>query len=201
MLVQFAQMGSAYSTARYGVADPSVALLSIGEEKSKGTASGEGDPRPAGRHAGPAFRRERRGPRPDARRPRRGRHRRVHRQRGPQDPGGVAAVLHGHPARRACPRTTRRRRRPRPSCPTWPPWPPSSTRTTPGGPFCSAWTGSASSATARPRPRPSCRPSGWPTTSPPAVSSTASPTPWPRRSPVPGRATGSRPRAGHRGER
>jgi glycerol-3-phosphate acyltransferase PlsX len=38
MLVQFAQMGSAYSTARYGVAEPTVALLSIGEEKSKGTA-------------------------------------------------------------------------------------------------------------------------------------------------------------------
>jgi glycerol-3-phosphate acyltransferase PlsX len=37
MLVQFAQMGAAYSSARYGVADPSVALLSIGEEKSKGT--------------------------------------------------------------------------------------------------------------------------------------------------------------------
>jgi glycerol-3-phosphate acyltransferase PlsX len=37
MLVQFAQMGAAYSTARYGVEDPTVALLSIGEEKSKGT--------------------------------------------------------------------------------------------------------------------------------------------------------------------
>jgi glycerol-3-phosphate acyltransferase PlsX len=37
MLVQFAQMGAAYSTARYGVGDPSVALLSIGEEESKGT--------------------------------------------------------------------------------------------------------------------------------------------------------------------
>ena len=37
MLVQFAQMGSAYATARYGVAEPTVALLSIGEEKSKGT--------------------------------------------------------------------------------------------------------------------------------------------------------------------
>jgi glycerol-3-phosphate acyltransferase PlsX len=37
MLVQFAQMGAAYSTARYGVAEPTVALLSIGEEKSKGT--------------------------------------------------------------------------------------------------------------------------------------------------------------------
>jgi phosphate acyltransferase len=37
MLVQFAQMGAAYSSARYGVDDPSVALLSIGEEKSKGS--------------------------------------------------------------------------------------------------------------------------------------------------------------------
>ena len=38
MLVQFAQMGATYSRARYGVEDPTVALLSIGEEKSKGTA-------------------------------------------------------------------------------------------------------------------------------------------------------------------
>lgn len=37
MLVQFAQMGSVYSTARYDVKDPTVGLLSIGEEKSKGT--------------------------------------------------------------------------------------------------------------------------------------------------------------------
>ena len=37
MLLQFAQMGATYSTARYGVEDPSVALLSIGEESSKGT--------------------------------------------------------------------------------------------------------------------------------------------------------------------
>jgi glycerol-3-phosphate acyltransferase PlsX len=37
MLVQFAQMGAAYSSKRYGVARPRVALLSIGEEKSKGT--------------------------------------------------------------------------------------------------------------------------------------------------------------------
>jgi glycerol-3-phosphate acyltransferase PlsX len=37
MLLQFAQMGSAYASARHGVADPAVALLSIGEEKSKGT--------------------------------------------------------------------------------------------------------------------------------------------------------------------
>jgi glycerol-3-phosphate acyltransferase PlsX len=37
MLVQFAQMGAAYAAARYGIPDPSVALLSIGEEPSKGT--------------------------------------------------------------------------------------------------------------------------------------------------------------------
>lgn len=37
MLLQFAQMGSAFATHRFGVARPSVALLSIGEEKSKGT--------------------------------------------------------------------------------------------------------------------------------------------------------------------
>jgi glycerol-3-phosphate acyltransferase PlsX len=37
MLVQFAQMASAFSRARFGVADPKVALLSIGEEPTKGT--------------------------------------------------------------------------------------------------------------------------------------------------------------------
>jgi len=37
MLVQFARMGAAFSRQRYGVELPSVALLSIGEEKSKGT--------------------------------------------------------------------------------------------------------------------------------------------------------------------
>ncbi len=37
MLVQFAQMGAAFATKRYGVDRPRVALLSIGEEKSKGT--------------------------------------------------------------------------------------------------------------------------------------------------------------------
>jgi len=36
-LVQFAQMASAYVTSRYGVAEPSVALLSNGEEASKGS--------------------------------------------------------------------------------------------------------------------------------------------------------------------
>jgi glycerol-3-phosphate acyltransferase PlsX len=37
MLVQFAQMGSVFATAHYDVDDPTVGLLSIGEESSKGT--------------------------------------------------------------------------------------------------------------------------------------------------------------------
>jgi glycerol-3-phosphate acyltransferase PlsX len=37
MLVQFAQMAATFVTAYYGVASPSVGLLSIGEESSKGT--------------------------------------------------------------------------------------------------------------------------------------------------------------------
>jgi glycerol-3-phosphate acyltransferase PlsX len=37
MLVQFAQMGAAYVAARFGTASPSVGLLSIGEESTKGT--------------------------------------------------------------------------------------------------------------------------------------------------------------------
>ena len=36
-LVQFAQMGSAYARRRYGIERPKVALLSIGEEPTKGT--------------------------------------------------------------------------------------------------------------------------------------------------------------------
>ncbi|HVM51898.1 MAG TPA: phosphate acyltransferase, partial [Acidimicrobiales bacterium] len=36
-LVQFAQMGSAFATARYGLDAPRVGLLSIGEEATKGT--------------------------------------------------------------------------------------------------------------------------------------------------------------------
>ena len=37
MLLQFAQMASAFSTARFGIEQPTTALLSIGEESSKGT--------------------------------------------------------------------------------------------------------------------------------------------------------------------
>jgi phosphate acyltransferase len=37
-LVQFAQMGSVFATHRFGIAEPRVGLLSIGEESSKGNA-------------------------------------------------------------------------------------------------------------------------------------------------------------------
>jgi phosphate acyltransferase len=37
-LVQFAQMGAVFATQRYGMTEPRVGLLSIGEEDSKGTA-------------------------------------------------------------------------------------------------------------------------------------------------------------------
>jgi phosphate acyltransferase len=38
MLIQFAQMGSAYATARFGIQRPRVGLLTIGEEDGKGNA-------------------------------------------------------------------------------------------------------------------------------------------------------------------
>ena len=41
-LVQFAQMGAAYATARYDVAEPRVGLLSIGEEPGKGDSLRKG---------------------------------------------------------------------------------------------------------------------------------------------------------------
>jgi phosphate acyltransferase len=37
MLVQFAQMASVFAAQRYGIEDPASALLSIGEERTKGT--------------------------------------------------------------------------------------------------------------------------------------------------------------------
>ncbi len=37
MLVQFAQLGTAFAQAHFGIASPSVGLLSIGEESTKGT--------------------------------------------------------------------------------------------------------------------------------------------------------------------
>ncbi len=56
-LVQFAQMGSAYCRDRFGIAEPRVGLLSIGEEDSKGTGVvKEAHALLAGGAAGPAVR-------------------------------------------------------------------------------------------------------------------------------------------------
>ena len=48
-LVQFAQMGAVFARERYGIAEPRVGLLSIGEESTQGQPAGQGDPRAAGR--------------------------------------------------------------------------------------------------------------------------------------------------------
>jgi glycerol-3-phosphate acyltransferase PlsX len=64
MLVQFAQMGAAYVAARFGTTSPTVGLLSIGEESTKGTPlvkethallSGSGDAESGSGDAGTGF--------------------------------------------------------------------------------------------------------------------------------------------------
>ena len=100
-LVQFAQMGAVFFAERYGVAEPRVGLLSIGEEDEQGHGPGEGDPRTccaAGSRRAVNVHRQRRGPRPHDRRGRRRRHRRLHRQRRPQDPRRRAALPRGRAA-------------------------------------------------------------------------------------------------------
>ena len=88
---------------------------------------------------------------------------------------GALAVPDGRPDRD--PRPARGGRRP-PSVLLPAPaarWPPSSTPRPPAAPCCSAWTGCASSATARRRRWPWSTPSPWPTTWPSTASSTRSP--------------------------
>ena len=63
-LVQFAQMGGAYLPARYGVADPSVGLLSIGEEPTKGNALVKETHELLATPRAASSSRQRRGPRP-----------------------------------------------------------------------------------------------------------------------------------------
>ena len=127
MLVQFAQMGAAFAAKRYGVERPRVALLSIGEEKSKGTPlEKEVHALLAGgrRRDRLRIRGQRRGPGLLRRHRRRDRDRRLHRQRGPQDHGGHPAVSDRGPHRDPGP-ARGRRGRPRPShpapAPLWPP--------------------------------------------------------------------------------
>ena len=95
MLVQFAQMGSAYASARYHSDSPTVALLSIGEEPTKGNALVKETHAAARRAARDQFRRQRRGPRPAAGDRRRGGHRRLHRKRRVEGARGGPQVLHG----------------------------------------------------------------------------------------------------------
>ena len=167
MLLQFAQMGAAYSSKRYGVARPRVALLSIGEEKSKGTplvkeahallaGGGHGDFDFVGNVEGRDFF---------------------------EDQADVIVTdgFTGNVALKTLEGTLRfliatltgilaaargGRRRRRAAARTCCRWPPSSTPRTPAAPCCSAWTGCASSATARRRRWPWSTPSPWPTTWP-----------------------------------
>ena len=111
---------------------------------------------------------------------RRGGDRRLHRQRGPQDPGGVAAVLHGRPCSRSSAPTRRPRRPPRCCCPTWLPM---------AAEFDPDNIGGADAARGgrgvRDQPRlvlgrgHASTPSGWPTTWPTAGWSTTWPPRWP----------------------
>ncbi len=52
-LVQFAQMGSAFAKQRFGIADPRVGLLSIGEEPGKGQPPRQRDVSPFSRRGKP----------------------------------------------------------------------------------------------------------------------------------------------------
>ena len=150
MLVQFAQMGAAYVVARFGTESPSVGLLSIGEEPTKGTPLVKEThgllagrlPEPTSSFVGNLEGRDLL-PSPadvivtDG----------FTGQRDAQDAGGLAALPLRHHARRL------RHRRARPgggrgaAARTCSRWPPSSSPRTPAGRCCSGSTASASSAT------------------------------------------------------
>ncbi len=153
MLVQFAQMGAAFARKRYGIDQPRVALLSIGEEKSKGSplvkethallAEGAGG-------SGFRLRRQRRGPGLLRRHRRRHRDRRLYRQRGTEDPGGLHAIPDRRPYRH--PRPTRARGVPPTPCiPHLLPLAADLDPETTGGAMLLGSTASVSSATARRR--------------------------------------------------
>ncbi len=155
MLVQFAQMGAAYVAARFGTESPSVGLALHRRGADQGHAPGQGDPRPPGSRApGFEFIGQPRGPRPAALAGRRRRHRRLHRQRRPQDARRLPALPLRHAARRVRHRRRHQARPRRSCCRTCCPWPPSSSPRTPAAPCCWAPTGSASSATDRRMQRP-----------------------------------------------
>ena len=145
MLVQFAQMGERVRDGRYGVARPAVGLLSIGEEPTKGTPLVKETHE---RLADPAERRARSSATSRAATcigvaRRRRRHRRVHRQRGAEDPRGRAPVHVLDDRRGDRDRRGDQGGRRRAAWPTCCPSPRTSTRTPTAGPCCSASTGSA----------------------------------------------------------
>ena len=110
-LVQFAYMGSAFMEGVHGVARPRVALLSVGEEPNKGTADVvAAHERLAAAGGALNFVGNVEGSDVTAGARRRGRHRRLHRQRGAQGDGGHGPDRRGGGARR------RSRRTP---CPRW----------------------------------------------------------------------------------
>ena len=76
-------LGREYAKVRLGIDEPTVALLSNGEEPGKGDDAAQGRVRAARRSEG--LHRQRRRPRPPRRCGRRHRHRRVHRQRRAED--------------------------------------------------------------------------------------------------------------------
>ena len=100
-LVQWALLGREYATVRLGVDEPTVALLSNGEEAGQGRRAAQAGVRAARRREG--LHRQRRRPRPDERGRRRDRHRRLHRQRRAED-------ARRRDARPRGPRVRRRRR-------------------------------------------------------------------------------------------
>ena len=106
MLVQFGHLGVAYAQIALGIPKPKVGLLTIGAEPGKGNALTRRahellTAEPQRRRAAAVLRGQHRGRRPDGGRGRRDRHRRVHRQRRAQDPGGRHPVRGGRAAHRA----------------------------------------------------------------------------------------------------
>ena len=95
---EFAVMGSIYAELVFGKKNPSIGLMSIGEEDSKGTDEHEGSLQDA-EGDGPELHRQRRGPRRLQRQGGRDRDRRLHGQRHPEGLRGA-----GRDDREAAPR-------------------------------------------------------------------------------------------------
>ena len=141
-LLQFAQMGSIFAEEILESPNPTVRLLSIGEEPEKGNQlTLEAHALLA--RADAQLRRERREPRPPERRRRRRRLRRLHRQRLPEAARGHdQELLDGAPRRRSL-HDPRQARRPADPAGRPPPARRGSTPTPTAAPTCSACSGLA----------------------------------------------------------